>query len=143
MKHKGKHVLFLTEFCTHGFYKRNMRRTKRQKSSRHCSLRMGDGSRVWSGNRQPTSHSALMTHSAAEDDSDWSAKWNKHGFGARRAPIGCGARPSIQTGLRRRAVNCGSGWWIWTVERQCRVSLQSFTCYLSHLLPRKKRLLPP
>lgn len=91
----------------------------------------------------PHSHSTLMTHAAAEGLSDWSAKWNKHGFGAGRAPIGRCGRPSIQTGLRRRAANCGSGSRIWTArtERQRRVSLRFFTCYLSHSLPRKSAMI--
>lgn len=43
--------------------------------------------------------SALMTHSAAGDASDWSVRWSKQGFGKRWALIGSCARPSIQTGL--------------------------------------------
>lgn len=44
----------------------------------------------------PHSHSTLMTHLAAEDGSDWSVKWNKHGFGARQVLIGYRRRPSIR-----------------------------------------------
>lgn len=134
-----KHVFFLTEFSTHGFYKRNMRRTKRLKTSRHCRLGMG-GMGAPLTVSSPHSHSALLTHSPATDGSDWSAKWNKHGFGARRAPIGCSRRPSIQTGLLRSAGNhgelrSGSG-----ARSQCRVSLHCFICFLSHFADEETRL---
>ena len=69
--------------------------------------------------RSARSRSALMTHAAAGDDSDWSVEWNKHRFGARRALIGRCGRLSVQTGLRRLAANRGSGSWSRTgAERQ-------------------------